>query len=270
MQNAKVKFDTSDELIIQACNYGFKLIRPDKLLNQEFTLNENDLLSVKSVSELPICVYFLDRYSRYQRCNESVVECGGFLSMKEALGKGVTDISQKGSETALLTNDQEVINSHSMKILDEAYLRIDDILVRGVSFKFPWYSDDNKILGVMGFTYLTEGPKIHSAANSLSLILKTGLLNPVSTPLNSHSNHAELTLENIHFSAREKECLKLLMYGKTIKAIANILGISNRTVNHYLENIKFKMGVTYKSELIEKLHSLQQDKLGPQKIKIFN
>jgi len=60
--------------------------------------------------------------------------------------------------------------------------------------------------------------------------------------------------ETIFVSKREWECLSQLAYGKTHKQIANILSISPRTVESYLNQIKDKTGVSYKSNLIDLFH----------------
>lgn len=53
------------------------------------------------------------------------------------------------------------------------------------------------------------------------------------------------------FSKREVECIYLTVRGKSAKQISNELKISRRTVEEYLTNIKVKMGVYTKSELID-------------------
>lgn len=53
-------------------------------------------------------------------------------------------------------------------------------------------------------------------------------------------------------SLREMDCLRLTIKGKTAKQIACILGLSHWTVEEYLANVKLKLGVKKKSELIEK------------------
>lgn len=52
-------------------------------------------------------------------------------------------------------------------------------------------------------------------------------------------------------SKKKLECLYYLVRGKTAREIASILNISPRTVEHYLEDIKFKWGCCSKSSLIE-------------------
>lgn len=46
--------------------------------------------------------------------------------------------------------------------------------------------------------------------------------------------------DSCHLSPREREILKLVANGKTFKEIAAILGISGRTVEHYLERLKLR------------------------------
>ena len=51
---------------------------------------------------------------------------------------------------------------------------------------------------------------------------------------------------------RESQCFYLLTRVMTNKKIANELGISPRTVDMYINQLKNKLGVSYKYELIEK------------------
>jgi DNA-binding CsgD family transcriptional regulator len=57
-------------------------------------------------------------------------------------------------------------------------------------------------------------------------------------------------------SPRERECMRLLVYGKSSKEIAAVLDLSSRTVEHYLDNIKNKLGCHYKNELCNKSEKL--------------
>lgn len=52
-------------------------------------------------------------------------------------------------------------------------------------------------------------------------------------------------------SKRQSECIALFSRGKTCKQISRILDLSPRTIEHYYEMIKTKIGVESKSELLE-------------------
>jgi DNA-binding CsgD family transcriptional regulator len=58
---------------------------------------------------------------------------------------------------------------------------------------------------------------------------------------------------------REKECINGLIDGLTAKEIAKILNISHRTVEKYIENIKFKLECKNLKQLIAvAIYSLQR------------
>ncbi|RPJ27150.1 MAG: LuxR family transcriptional regulator [Chloroflexi bacterium] len=59
--------------------------------------------------------------------------------------------------------------------------------------------------------------------------------------------------QQIQFSEREKDVIRLLLQGKGNKQIALDLGISSRTVEFHLSNIYNKLGVNSRSEAILKL-----------------
>jgi|SRR5579885_1068174 DNA-binding NarL/FixJ family response regulator len=59
-------------------------------------------------------------------------------------------------------------------------------------------------------------------------------------------------LGEIYFTTREMEVLQFSARDKTAREIAGILNLLVRTVEQYLENIKCKMGVSSKSEMIDK------------------
>lgn len=52
-------------------------------------------------------------------------------------------------------------------------------------------------------------------------------------------------------SHREQQCLDLFKQGHSAQATGAILKLSRRTVEHYFDNIKDKLGCTTKSELLE-------------------
>ncbi len=57
---------------------------------------------------------------------------------------------------------------------------------------------------------------------------------------------------------RERECLQLLLQGKTAKETATMLDLSPRTVESYFENIKKKLSCSNKGELFSKAELLKK------------
>lgn len=66
--------------------------------------------------------------------------------------------------------------------------------------------------------------------------------------------------DEIRLSARESECMRLLLQGYTAGQIAEAIDLSKRTVEHYLENVKLKTNCYTKLELLEKFKEI--DALG--------
>lgn len=58
----------------------------------------------------------------------------------------------------------------------------------------------------------------------------------------------------VHLSKRQSECVKLVSYGKSVKEVARLLKISPRTVETFLEIVKWKTGYATTSEVIESFH----------------
>jgi DNA-binding CsgD family transcriptional regulator len=72
--------------------------------------------------------------------------------------------------------------------------------------------------------------------------------------LNKNRSIVNFHNEIVTLTPREYDCILNMMKNKTAKEIGVILDISYRTVEHYIENIKQKLGVNFKSELIEILN----------------
>lgn len=68
---------------------------------------------------------------------------------------------------------------------------------------------------------------------------------------------------NGQFTIRESECLFLLVRGQTAKEIALVLDISPRTVQTHFENIKLKLNVSSRSQIIAKVMELDMLDIVP-------
>lgn len=56
--------------------------------------------------------------------------------------------------------------------------------------------------------------------------------------------------KNIHLTRQEARCMVCLLRGNSMKLAANALGLSARTVEYYVNNIKKKLRCRTKAELI--------------------
>ncbi len=133
-----------------------------------------------------------------------------------------------------------------IKVIEEDFSRGDETNLTCLTVKCPWYDNSDNIIGVFGCSIaLGQQPLMNSLSqiSRLNLVTQSGL-----TANNQHTTGRELN--NVYLSSREIEVLSHLIKGKSAREIGIILNLSRRTIEHRLENIKLKLGVESKSELI--------------------
>jgi DNA-binding CsgD family transcriptional regulator len=115
--------------------------------------------------------------------------------------------------------------------------------------KTPLYDDHKNITGTI----------FHGAEITNSTTLELGsflskMTSDIQNDLLGSQNSFLLTnkLNEIKLSNREAECLFFILRGKTVKLIARFLGISPRTVEEHVANLKRKFTSQNKHELIDK------------------
>lgn len=240
MRNRNI--DISKELHLCRYNNGVKLIRPEDASFKKNTVND--------VFKLPMNVYFVDRNGTILNLNEHTVEYCGFASAKSAIGNTVALVAKTETVNFEKQHDQLVIKNKKLIIKQEYFFSLNDKDLSAITFKQPWYSDENKIIGIFGCSVILNNSD--NLSHAFSYILQSKLFsftddNQLCPTLLGYE------VDSVHLSPQLMQCAKLLIRGKTAKAIAAELNLSRRTVEYYLENIKVKLNVSNKSELIEKL-----------------
>ncbi len=79
------------------------------------------------------------------------------------------------------------------------------------------------------------------------------LLNPSDLNFSTYIKSSDQDIYNL-ITPKEKKCLELIAHGYTMKNAARMLGISPRTVEQHLRNVKDKLGVNTKNQLVELWH----------------
>lgn len=235
--------DIHNEMIIQRFGSGVKLI------DTENAKRSKQHISVGAMLPMPVHVYFMNTESVLQTLNKRGVTTFNLSSDKDFIGRTARDFSSKETAERSIAHDRMVVNDNKMIIKDELYIRLDGINFSTLSFKFPWYDNKNKMIGIFGFSFLLDEKWGISLAESMMLIAQTNLL---------RSEKIQQCLpgmqwDNQYFSKREKEVLMHLTRGKTARETAMVLGLSPRTVEHHIENMKIKSNSASKSELIDKM-----------------
>lgn len=221
-----------------------------KLINH-LHKNDNDGINtgheIANLFDLPLCIHFSDQDNRIQLLNLTTAETCGFVSIKDAIGRSLQDVSEKNCALRVYHNCNEVMSSKRFKIYEEYVTRNDEVINHCISVKLPWYDEYNNVIGVFGCTVAIGKQSLIDLLMKLS---ELGILNPlISTP---RENLAYSLLDDFKLSKRQSECLKYLIEGNTSKEIAQKVHLSTRTVEHYLDTVRKKLGCRSRLDLIRK------------------
>lgn len=240
-----LNIDTDNDLIITRYRNGIKLTPPKNDSTQE--------RSIGGLLKLPFPIYFNSKDEVIINCNESSAEASGWISREDSLGKNCYLTYKKNTIKQSVKNQQDVIQNDKYKIIEDILIRNDDQPMHALSFKMPWYNDENNIIGLFGCSiFLGKQP----IAESLSHIANLGLLDQTCYPVTANKIFKLSNPRSIaHLSPREKECLQYYLQNYTAKETAILMGLSYRTVEEYFTNIKKKLGYRYKRDLLN-LHNI--------------
>jgi DNA-binding CsgD family transcriptional regulator len=233
-----------DEFILQSYNHGIKTIRPQKLTNLS---DCQDNISVSTLFKSAFCLYFLNTQSQHIYLNQEALYAAGFDSMQQARGKTILDVSNEEIATQVIAVHKKVMRLQQPLFIEKELFCKDSRILQCLAGVFPWYNESNRIVGVFGSCVIYGS---HSLSLALNTIFNLAFLNK-----NQRSLSCPKRLEyDIYLSTRENQCARLLMQGYSAKMIAETLRLSYRTVEHYIDNIKDKLGVSTKQELIYRLN----------------
>lgn len=217
------------------------------LINDES--NHSNAIALSSLMQSDYNVFFTNHAFELTHMNESTAKSCGFDSPRHGHGKTVFELVDKVTATHVTHQNTRAMHAKS-SILDEYdWRRNDGVINQFLTLRVPCFQH-GKLLGLAGFG-ISIGE--HPLVQALQELADYGF-----TFHQAKSNHTPVITTDIHLSSREKQCLSLLTQGKTAKLIADSLGLSTRTVEHYLDNIKAKLKVKSKPELIERALSLLQ------------
>lgn len=204
-------------------------------------------VNVEHLYELPANVYWKDTKGIYRGCNDFVAQnaCGG--RSQDMIGTTDDDYLWRVNAPVYRCNDTKVLKNNTAITTIEMCTLYNNECVPVLSHKTPLYSASQKLVGVLGISFLMNNNNfINQLPNGLkfSLDIANFKINVLSELMLNHDTQ---------LSSREIEIVQQLMRGKTAKNIADICFISRRTVEQHIQNIKNKFGVTTKAELIEKV-----------------
>jgi DNA-binding CsgD family transcriptional regulator len=162
------------------------------------------------------------------------------------IGKNDFECFWKKDAEFFRQNDCEALNQGKKTVLE--YVPTASGTFTELSYKTRLYCPKEGLVGVLGLSLLLLGNELNIstlAKNQANLLTNK---NPIS-PLFKTNDKNKV---NYQLTSRQIECLYFLAKGMTAKQIGRELNISQRTIEHYLENLKNKLGCHSKYDLINK------------------
>lgn len=248
MKHSHPKIDLSNDLIVLRYGNGVILVRPELIKTSPF-----NALPLSSLLTLPFNVYITDDDSYFYQLNISTTQSLGFISVKDSIQKSVRESATNETIKELLYYDKTAIEKNTQIIKEITFQRKSDHdMKRYLAIKFPLYDyKQNKTFGIFGVALEIDDNNANIFTDALTLLTQTNLLSQEPPHINKFIT--PLKLENITFTCREKDVLRLLIGGNTIKEMATKLSLSPRTIEEYINNIKNKLNVRSRSAIIEKI-----------------
>lgn len=220
-----------------------------------------------NVNHLPGLYVVLDLESRFLAGNNAALDWTGFTSEDQMIGKTYSDMPCRASEqhANFIMQDQLIIKNHNgygkiigLYCYDNNQWRV--VLAE----KFPIRNEESKLVGLA--SYLSD--LTHANVIDVSKFIRLAEFNQnKSIPLTqSGFLISDSSAASRRITIRQEECLFFLIRGKTCKEISNILRLSVRTVEQYVEQLKNIFVCDTKSELIEKAISNGQMSIIPKSL----
>lgn len=201
---------------------------------------QNDLLD-----QLPGYFVIKSTTSIYQTANTKAANVLGFKSSTQLIGKTDHDLNCEAAQYAsrFIEEDQLTLQHGKLKFISHFCYAKDEWKTCLYEKSVIRHANGEQSIGC----YVTD------ITDSSLIDISRYLLEK-----DSKYHHQQFSylirdhdLQNL-FSTREAECLFFILRGKSSKMIANILNISAKTVEYYVEQLKLKLSCRNKSELIEK------------------
>lgn len=209
-------------------------------MNQLTTLINKKIINIDKLYDLPAAVYWKDKNSVYQCCNDYMLDLIGIPNLTKFTGKTDYDHFWHAYADLYISEDKQTIQTQKSIIKTTEVPSINGEITNTLTIKAPLIFK-GAIQGIFGISILT------------SVFEFKELLKTMRTISSSLSDVFCLDENNIHLSPREIECARLLLGGYRTKEIANHLHLSPRTVESHITNSKHKLGCLSLTDLRRKL-----------------
>ena len=192
--------------------------------------------------DVPFIVTYKDPSLSMLYCNKLMREYVGVKQQDQIVGKSDYDFRWADFADLYTRHESDALhNKIYMAMFPVCDFEGNHALVS--CHRTPIFDKDDQPNGVLSHTYFLYNKESLELTNLLS---KNEPENKFKTYTVGAAKFSEIKL-----SEKEHECLFYLIRGKSCKKIGKILGLSFRTIEDYLVNLKIKFNCNSKGELIE-------------------
>ncbi len=218
-------------------------------------------------------LFWKDSQSKFLGCNKKFATLGGVVGPRVMIGKYDYELAWREDSGKYRKDDQEVFEFSKPKLNIEESMHYGDGSQKIIlTSKFKIYSSNRRKFGLIGIASdITEhkilerkllemsgkrvfpGESISEKLFSVPIIEEINRLHKISEYLRGERKKYTFICKNkeIMLSARQLQCVVLILQGKTNKQIGKLLRLSPRTIEYYLNLIKEKFGCETKNHLLE-------------------
>jgi len=209
----------------------------------------NPLDLIANVFEsIPEMVLVMDLESRFIYANKHTAKMFGYPDAKSMLGKNAYGMRCPAADSAqqFLNQDKRVIDTNAPIQMLDIHTYADEKPYVLLTKKMPLYDAKGVVIGTI--CHCREITNEAFRKLSLEIAESDSQFRDKSSTVSR--SYEQPTLSE-PLSKRELECLFFLIRGKTMIQISEILFISKRTVENHIANMKQKLNIKKKSQLID-------------------
>ncbi|WP_028021651.1 helix-turn-helix transcriptional regulator [Enterovibrio calviensis] len=195
--------------------------------------------------QMPGCWGCKDTHSCFVYVNNEFSTLVGASSPDALIGKKGTEFSDSLSVFAdvFQRQDTQVMETERCMRILNVHPYPDGQWRAHIFTKVPWYDDEGNIKGILFHGQAINNSAMLEAGQWLCKAIENE--NEIHHDKKEHSTRPSLT-------PRESEVLFLHLYGKKPKSIADMLGLSVKTIENHFANLRVKLGASSKTELADK------------------
>lgn len=197
---------------------------------------------------LPGIHFIKDTQSNYIACSPAF-EKELNVSKKDVIGYTDYDLPWASLTELYQQHDRDAMQKNQSDVLEPVKIA-QSTIISSRTLKLPIADSSGEVIGVFGqMDVLAINSSLSKALSTLIAVDKRKAAQTHQAPKNYQCDSYD---KNLQLTPRETECLFLLIRGKSAKEIARFLKISPRTVEVYIENIKLKMNISSRSQIVDK------------------